>query len=162
SSPNDPQEAEADRVADAVMRMEDPGVIQRACAKCDEDDKVQRQEDGEDAEQSSEEEDLGPVPLKAAGTPGPVSAATAAQVGQLRDGGQPLATDLRSFYEPRFGHDFSRVRIQSGADAAESAKKLNALAYTTGSTIVFGSGQYSPGTATGRRLLAHELTHVVQ
>lgn len=64
--------------------------------------------------------------------------------------------------QPRLGHDFSNVRIHTGTFAAESARALNARAYTLGQDIAFGSGQYQPGTRSGRRLLAHELTHVVQ
>jgi hypothetical protein len=64
--------------------------------------------------------------------------------------------------ELRFGFDFSQVRVHTDAQAAESARAVNALAYTVGSDIVFGAGQYAPGTAAGKRLLAHELTHVVQ
>ena len=64
--------------------------------------------------------------------------------------------------EPRFGHDFSEVRVHSDARAAESARAVNALAYTVGPDVVFGAGEYAPGTIAGRRLLAHELTHVVQ
>jgi hypothetical protein len=64
--------------------------------------------------------------------------------------------------EPRFGHNFSQVRVHADAKSAESARAVNALAYTAGRTIVFGAGQYAPETADGRRLIAHELTHVVQ
>jgi Domain of unknown function (DUF4157) len=76
--------------------------------------------------------------------------------------GRPLGGDLRSGMEARFGHDFSRVRVHSGERSAAAARAYGALAYTTGSDIVFGPGQYRPDTATGRRLLAHELAHVVQ
>jgi outer membrane protein OmpA-like peptidoglycan-associated protein len=64
--------------------------------------------------------------------------------------------------EPRFGHDFSQVRVHADARAADSARALNALAYTVGQDTVFGAGRYAPGTAEGRRLLAHELAHVLQ
>jgi hypothetical protein len=64
--------------------------------------------------------------------------------------------------EPRFGHDFSRVRVHADARAAASALTVDARAYTVGAHVVFGEGQYAPGTAAGRRLLAHELTHVIQ
>jgi hypothetical protein len=64
--------------------------------------------------------------------------------------------------EPRFGHDFGEVRVHSDEKAAESARTLNALAYTVGRDVVFGTRQYAPETGTGRRLLAHELMHVVQ
>jgi len=80
----------------------------------------------------------------------------------LRAPGQPLDTGTRSFMEPRFGHDFSQVRVHTDARAAESARAVNALAYTVGKDVVFGKGHYMPGTSEGKRLLAHELTHVVQ
>ena len=64
--------------------------------------------------------------------------------------------------ESKFGHDFSQVRVHTDARAAESTRAVNALAYTVGRNVVFGAGQYEPGTSEGRRLLGHELTHVVQ
>ena len=64
--------------------------------------------------------------------------------------------------EPRFGHDFSQVRVHRDAQAAASARAVNALAYTVGRNLVFGAGQYSPATDAGQSLMAHELTHVVQ
>jgi hypothetical protein len=78
------------------------------------------------------------------------------------DGGQPLPASARSFFEPRFGHDFSQVRLHTGERAEETARSLGARAYTIGTDIAFGAGQYAPETLTGRRLLAHELTHVMQ
>jgi hypothetical protein len=82
---------------------------------------------------------------------------------EVRDGGgQSLDLATRAFMEPRFGHDFSQVRVHTDAKAARSARAINALAYTVGSDIVFGSGCYSPATAPGQRLLAHELAHVLQ
>jgi hypothetical protein len=77
-------------------------------------------------------------------------------------GGQPLDAATRAFFEPRFGHDFGHVRVHADIAAAESAASVNALAYTVGRDIVFGAGQYLPGTVGGNRLLAHELSHVVQ
>lgn len=71
-------------------------------------------------------------------------------------GGQPLDATTRAFMEPRFGHDFSQVRVHTDAQAAESARTVHALAYTVGHSLVFDTGQYSPTTASGRRLLAHE------
>jgi hypothetical protein len=76
--------------------------------------------------------------------------------------GQTLEPSTRSFMEPRFGHDFSRVRIHSDSRAAESARAVNALAYTVGDHLVFDHSHYAPGTHEGRRLLAHELTHTIQ
>ena len=80
----------------------------------------------------------------------------------LRSSGRPLDAATRAFMEPRFGHDFGRVRVHTDARAEGSARAVNALAYTVGNDIVFGTGQYAPGSAEGRRLLAHELAHVVQ
>jgi hypothetical protein len=80
----------------------------------------------------------------------------------LRSPGQPLDATTRSFMEPRFGHSFGNVRVHADAMAAASAQAVNALAYTVGENIVFGPGQFVPGTMGGRQLLAHELTHVVQ
>jgi len=80
----------------------------------------------------------------------------------LRLPGQRLDQQTRALFEPRFGHDFSKVRVHADAKAAESAKAVNALAYTVGHDIVFGHGQFSPNTNQGQWLLAHELTHAVQ
>jgi hypothetical protein len=80
----------------------------------------------------------------------------------LRTPGQPLDPATRDFMEPRFGHDFGRVRVHTDAKAAESARAVGALAYTVGRNVVFGAKRYEPETTAGRRLLAHELTHVVQ
>ena len=76
--------------------------------------------------------------------------------------GQPLDDRTRSFMESRFNHDFSRVRVHTDAKAAESARAVDALAYTVGPNMIFDSGQYQPKTVEGRQLLAHELTHVLQ
>lgn len=80
----------------------------------------------------------------------------------LRSRGQPLDANTQGSMASAFGHDFSRVRIHADARAAASARAVNALAYTVGTDVVFGAGQFSPGTEAGRRLLGHELAHVVQ
>lgn len=80
----------------------------------------------------------------------------------LRGAGSPLPDTERAFFEPRFGYDFSRVRVHSGSAAERSARDVNANAYTLGHNIVFGAGKFSPGANEGRRLIAHELTHVIQ
>jgi hypothetical protein len=143
SSPGDPYEREADEVADKVMRMPAPAGdgLQRKCAGCEEEDKVQRKGDG-----------------------GAVDGMAAPPIVDevLRSPGQPLDAGARAFMEPRFGHDFSRVRIHTDARAARSAKAVNAHAYTVGNDIVFGSGTYAPQSQAGRSLLAHELTHTLQ
>jgi len=80
----------------------------------------------------------------------------------LRSPGRLLDPSVRAFMEPRLGFDFSQVRIHTDALAAESARQVRARAFTLGQDIVFGAGRYAPHTEAGRRLLAHELTHVVQ
>ena len=80
----------------------------------------------------------------------------------LRSPGQPLDGGTRAFFEARFGHDFSNVRVHADTHAAQSAQAVNALAYTVGQHTVFAAGQYAPDTSAGKRLLAHELTHTIQ
>ena len=80
----------------------------------------------------------------------------------LRTPGQPLDSAARAFFEPRFGHDFSQIRVHTDAKAAESARAINARAYTVGDQIVFGSGQYGHAVGERAKLIAHELAHVVQ
>ncbi|MGH2403081.1 MAG: DUF4157 domain-containing protein, partial [bacterium] len=160
SEPGDPDEQEADRVAEAVMqapeqtaseRVPEPASgerprIQRICAGCEE-----------------EEEEAAAVQAKAApGHTTDVAPSTEAQINALQGGGQPLPAYLRALFEPRFGHDFSQVRVHTDSAAAESARAVGALAYTLGWDIVFTEGQYAPNTTAGQRVLAHELTHVAQ
>lgn len=80
----------------------------------------------------------------------------------LRGPGQQLDDGTRAFMENRFGHDFSQVRVHADGAAAASARSVDAVAYTAGRDIVFGAGQYAPHESAGRRLLAHELAHVLQ
>jgi Domain of unknown function (DUF4157) len=145
NQPGDVYEQEADQVAEQVMRMNELGPP----VSNDKDEK----KNAFLRKQSKGPGNAGP------GSPdvSPVDDAI------LRNrGGQPLDKTTRAFMEPRFGHDFSQVRVHTDTQATDSARSLNALAYTVGRNIVFGSGQYAPATTTGQRLLAHELTHVVQ
>ena len=80
----------------------------------------------------------------------------------LRSSGQPMDAPVREFMESRFQQDFSGVRVHTGAQAAESAQALRARAYTVGNHIVFGQGEYAPSQDSGKRVLAHELTHTLQ
>src|ERR1700674_1384421 len=77
-------------------------------------------------------------------------------------GGAPLDKDTRCFMESRLGADFTDVRVHTDATASESARSVQAHAYTVGSDVVFQSGKYAPESDSGKRMLAHELTHVVQ
>ncbi|MCK5013336.1 MAG: DUF4157 domain-containing protein, partial [Candidatus Omnitrophica bacterium] len=117
---------------------------------------VQRQ-----VEPEEEEEDM----LQAKTTSGHISEANPnleSDIQSLKGGGQPLSENDRAFFEPRFGHDFSQVRVHTDSRAAESARGVNARAFTMGKDIVFGAGEYEPEIAQGKRLLGHELTHVIQ
>jgi hypothetical protein len=129
---------------------------------------LQRQEGEEEKEaqpklqrQAEEEEKQAQPKAAQEGTP-EVTSNIESNINELKGGGQPLSESTRTFFEPRFGADFGQVRIHNNTKAANTAQSINAKAFTTGKDIVFNSGQYSPGTSSGKRLLAHELTHVVQ
>ena len=163
NQPGDKFELEADRVADQVMRMPDPSRdgpprIQRVCTHCQNEmgaARVQR------VCRECEEELHRKAGDGARDTPA-VSGHLESQIASLRGGGQPLLPSTRSFFERRFGRDFSDVRVHASGRAAETACSVNALAYTAGRDIVFAPAQYSPETERGKRLLAHELSHTVQ
>ncbi|SEO73327.1 DUF4157 domain-containing protein [Nitrosovibrio sp. Nv6] len=95
-------------------------------------------------------------------TPKVLSSNLASRIDALRSGGQPLSTSSRDFFEPRFGHDLSRVRVHTGAEADQLARSVQARAFTIGRDVVFGEGHYQPASPTGQWLMAHELTHVLQ
>jgi hypothetical protein len=151
SQPNDPYEKEADRVAEQVMRMPAPA-LQRTCASCIA---------GGSTCPECDAEKEGLVQPKAERDSDPLGSVPDSSL-QDFGSGQPLDSATRGFFEPRFGHDLSDVRVHTGAHAKESARSLSALAYTVGTDVVFDSGRYSPQTGAGQRLLAHELTHVLQ
>ena len=162
NTPGDAFEQEADRVAEQVMRMPDPrssssvgdaslhgnttphaGTIQRACKSCSADEEL--------------------IQAKNTGASVPeVTPAINSGIQSLDAGGRSLSGAERSYFEPRFGRDFSNVRIHDNTGAASLARSVNARAFTYGHNVVMGAGEYSPDSRSGRKLLAHELTHVVQ
>jgi hypothetical protein len=149
---HDPHEEEADRVAASVVQMPepDPEAVQRGSSECE-------KENGEHGGRMSE------VQRQEASNGAPeIDPGTESEIHRLRGRGQPLAPSVRQFMEPRFGQDFRDVRIHTGPEAVRTAQALNAQAYTVGQDVMFGSGQYAPGTAEGKKLLAHELAHTVQ
>ncbi len=155
--------AGADSRAPSIPRLSSAGEeklhtpsVQRLCSACEE--KLHRQA----AENEEEEEEL--LQTKSASGAAPMLAPEiASRIDTVMTGsGRPLPEPVRTYFEPRFGHDFTQVRIHQGAAASRSARMINAQAYTVGKHIVFSEGQYAPETSTGRELLAHELTHVVQ
>ena len=213
NEPGDAYEQEADRVADAAMRMPEPVRPRAPTVQIASAPSLQRKcacggSEGECAACKEERE----VELQRAAQPGSVDAVPPIVYEVLRSPGQPLDAATRGFFEPRLGpqsvsvpphrdspqressalqlgelndryeqeadrsaelvmrasssfapaHDFGRVRIHTGEQAARAAAAVNALAFTVGSDIVFGANRYSPGTPAGDHLLAHELTHVVQ
>lgn len=156
SAPQDASEQEADRVARDVMRIRETNgqiaPIQRG--EVGGIDQLHRQplEEEEDRLQSKAKSGhrLGNVPN------------LSAEVATITKGGRHLSTSEQAFFEPRMGYDFGAVRIHTDVDAQRSARRLNARAYTVGSDIVFGRGEYEPQTKRSRELMAHELTHVIQ
>jgi Domain of unknown function (DUF4157) len=163
--PDDAFEREADRVANAVMaggdklplqwslsRMSIDAPLQRQCScggaadargeceACKQKKTLQREATG-----AAQTNQAPPIVHEALGTPG-----------------RPLDRATRDFFEPRFGHDFSRVRVHADANAAQSARAVNALAYTVGADVVLDPARVRPDSTEGQQLLAHELAHVVQ
>jgi hypothetical protein len=142
-------EHEADRVAERVMRMPAPTVSSAAAPR-----QASRNYTASDENGGLQKEPTGPQ-VAAGEAPGTVPEV-------LRTSGQPLDAATRAFFEPRFGYDFSRVRVLSDSAAKQSARDVNAHAYTVGHKIVFDACRFAPGTHEGRRLIAHELAHVVK
>jgi len=191
SQPGDVHELEAERVAEQVTRMPDgpapaeplhvtpasAAPARRAQAECagrlfrqvDDDNGVaQDNQDGTAPEvtgEVDEEDDTEPdetgMPKREDGVSGPPPA-TAEELRVGRSAGRPLDPAARAFMEPRFGIAFDDVTVHTDAAAVESARHLHARAYTVGHDIYFNEGQYAPGGGEGRKLLAHELTHVLQ
>jgi Domain of unknown function (DUF4157) len=149
---DDPLEREADAVADRVMRMPDPAPsisaapprIRRKCADCEEEDEEKK------------------VLMKPAGAAGSAGAVPPIVHQLLREPGRPLDAATRAFFEPRFGLDFSAVRLHLGPLADASARGVRAQAFAFGQDLVFRSGHFNPNSPSGKRLIAHELAHVAQ
>ncbi|HEY5749334.1 MAG TPA: DUF4157 domain-containing protein [Chryseolinea sp.] len=146
---DDVYEREADAVANAVVNNAQATaldhsispLVQAKCAHCEEEEKLQRKDSGRSSDRHT--------------APSIVDDA-------LRTGGHTLDHAVRGTMEKRFGYDFGQVKVHTGTVATKSADAINALAYTSGNHIVFNTGQYNPASENGQRLLAHELTHVVQ
>ncbi len=144
NTPGDSFEQEADRVSEQVIRMPEPQLLPACscgggCPRC------QGNPSKRGAMYGSEQTAAPPLVHEV-----------------LASSGHPLDASARAFFEPRFGQDFSNVRVHVDSVAEQSTHALHAKAYTTGHNIVFAAGQFAPETQEGRRLIAHELTHVVQ
>ena len=182
NEPGDIYEQEADRVADAVMQMPEPGVQREV--EPEEEERlqakplvnqitplvhVQRQEETKEEEEEEEpieeleKEEEEPIMTKGISGKKPlIRNDLQMRLNQSRDGVQPLPKADRSLMERNFGVDFSSVRVHKDSNAVQMTRELNAQAFTYGRDIYFGAGRYNPSTLSGKRLLAHELTHVLQ
>lgn len=183
--PHDKYEREADCVADQVMRMREPNAdvvqrapveIQRMCTECE--GELQRhpivvrqtptvaQRKCSACEKAAQDKhDWSTVQrfaVDSEANDGEASSELESFVAASHGVGRPLSDSARAFFEPRFGQDFSHVRVHTGSRAAAASNDISARAFTTGSDIYFAPGQYRPGSDSGDRLLGHELTHVVQ
>ena len=162
SQPNDAAEVEADQIANRVMQMSiehakpksnlsnTPNTVHRKCDAC------------EDEEEEADETTVMRKEAFVSATPPPPADTPPSIKNVMNSGGEPLDIVTRNFFEPRFGADLSHVRIHTGSAAAQSARTINAKAYTLGNRIVFANTAYKPDCQSGRYLLAHELAHVMQ
>jgi hypothetical protein len=151
-APQEEEEVQMKRSADIQREgaeEEQEEIIQNKALQGD----VQRQDDAEVEELQMKSKSDGSFVA---------NASVSAQVAGLKGGGQPLPASARSYFEPRFGADFSDVRVHTGQPAETASRALNARAFTTGRHVVFGKGEYAPHSRQGGELLAHELTHVIQ
>jgi len=153
-APGDRFEREADAVADQVVQRKAASVqgaeaapsVQAKCAKCEHEETVQRQADGQSAPDGG----------------GHATDSVQQGISAQRGAGQPLDPAVRREMEQGIGADFSNVRIHTGAPASDLNDMLHARAFTHGRDVFFNAGEYDPGSSAGRHLLAHELAHVVQ
>ncbi|MCF0048670.1 DUF4157 domain-containing protein [Dyadobacter sp. LJ53] len=151
SAVNDPMEHEADAMADRVMRMQEPVVLQRKCAHCEKEEEQAHRKPMSPFIQTQRDEGGFEVPER-----------ISSRISTARGGGGSLTGETKSFMENRFGNDFSNVKIHTDATAVQLSRHLNAQAFTVGNDVFFNEGKFSPETDSGKRLLAHELTHTMQ
>ncbi len=178
STPGDKYEVEADQVADKIMTMQNP-LIQN---KTEDEEElmskplvnsitplIQKQSSLEEEELATklqrnivEEDEEKKLQTKSNGNNNTVSGNVESGINNLKGGGKPLSPSARNFFEPRFGTDFSHVRVHDTPKAAQLSRAVNARAFTVGSDIAFNTGEFSETSEKGKKLMAHELTHVMQ
>lgn len=156
--PNDQYEREADRVSQQIMSVPDGEIDALIAPKL----RIQRLTSTNNTQVPSRNEAGAENQSTSAELAPPVPSDVDAGIRRAVGGGKPLAVSDREFFEPRFGHDFGKVRIHCDSQAASLASAVDASAFTIGRNIFFNSGYYQPSSPSGRQLLAHELTHVVQ
>ena len=154
-------------------------VIQRKCEGCEEDDKkvqrqpekkeedkmVQKKEDKKEEEKAmkkEEKEEEKPIQKKETGSNVSAGHSASNYIGSLNGKGNPLPANANHFFSSKMGYDFSHVKVHIDQEAAESARDVNAKAYTVGNHVVFNNGQYNTESSDGKKLMAHELVHVMQ
>ena len=165
--PDDPCEKEADRVADAVMRMPDEALQRQPLEE--EEEMLQtkpadREECRPDLQRQVEEEEEEELlqPKRDGSGAMEVTPDLEQEISSGQGGGQQLPEKSREFFEPRMGLDLGRVKVHSDAQTAALTRQINARAFTLGSDIYFDAGQFAPESFDGKKLLAHELAHVAQ
>ncbi len=188
-APDDPYEKEADAVEDKVMRMPEQSFVQHKCAQCEREENIQRKpEEAENVQlkrnaatnfiqrkcaacEGEEKEKIHRKPLSESITPFiqtktensvPVNPAVSQSIESSKGTGTSLNRDTHSFMSSRFGNDFSNVKVHTDNEAVQLSRELNAKAFTVGNDVYFNEGQYQPYSDSGKQLLAHELTHVIQ
>ena len=144
SKPNDPSESEADRIADQILQIKKPLTHAR------------------DSNARGDISTINQAWKKPRKINSEINFSTSNHFIRDLEHGHPLDTQTRAYMQPRFGQDFSQVRIHTDDKAAKSAEAINARAYAYRNNIVFNKGEYIPDSSTGKRLMAHELAHVVQ
>jgi hypothetical protein len=154
-APDDPFEKEADSVADSIMRMPQQNFAQRKCTECEKEEKEQVQlkpisQNISDRIQTGE------------GAASSASNSINNKIISSKGNGQSMDSNTQSFMQNSFGADFSNVKIHTDSESIQMSRELNAKAFTTGNDIYFNVGQYQPNSNSGKHLLAHELTHVLQ
>ena len=158
------EEEDEEEMPAQAKRVDNAGThtLQRQ-AEEEEEETLQPTHVGQTTVQRQIEEEEETLQSKASSTQvNPAGSNLSSQVQQLRGGGSELSPQAKGFFEPRFGRDFSAVRVHTGQRAADAASAAKARAFTVGRDIVFGAGQFQPQSERGKHLLAHELTHVVQ
>lgn len=153
NNPGDVYEQEADQVADQVMRM--PSHLNWVGRPAPTLPKLQ-------LKYSASEQQQRVIARSGKINTPEVTGKTEDNINKMRGGGEPLPGETRAFFEERMGADFSQVRVHTDSNAVQTSRDIQARAFTLGNHIAFNSGEYSPDTSAGKRLLAHELAHTIQ
>lgn len=150
---DDEFEREADTTADRVMRMPETNFVQRKCDECKEEETLHRK---------TGDQNTNPFIQTKANGNSAVSESVSSSIQSSRGGGSPIDRQTQSFMSNRMDSDFSKVKIHTNSEAVQLNRELNAKAFTVGNDIYFNEGQYQPESSRGKKLLAHELTHIRQ